>query len=127
MIKGFHGLVMFSLDYSKIGWILLQKRQENFERDTGQKMFISWGSKHMKDWKQALIQSLKLPNFFFDNRLSMYWQNAFENRFGRQKFLGLRKDNPSMAGFWYNNNPITDQKNSNQSLMVMLLIVAWLP
>ena len=31
----------------------------------------------MKDWKKVLIQSLKLPNFFFDIRLSMYWQNAF--------------------------------------------------
>ena len=27
----------------------VQKRQENFERDAGQKMFVSWGSKHMKD------------------------------------------------------------------------------
>ena len=29
----------------------VQKRQWNFERDAGQKMFISWGVKHMKDWK----------------------------------------------------------------------------
>ena len=29
----------------------VQKRQGNFERNAGQKMFISWGSKHMKDWK----------------------------------------------------------------------------
>ena len=29
----------------------VQKRQGNFERDAGQKMFISWGGKHMKDWK----------------------------------------------------------------------------
>ena len=27
----------------------VQKRQGNFERDAGQKMFISWGGKHMKD------------------------------------------------------------------------------
>ena len=27
----------------------VQKRQGNFERNAGQKMFISWGSKHMKD------------------------------------------------------------------------------
>ena len=54
----------------------VQKRQGNFARDAGQKMFISnrsWSSKHMKDGKQVvLIQSLKLPNFFFDIRLSMY-------------------------------------------------------
>ena len=29
----------------------VQKRQGNFERDAGQEMFISWGSKHMKDRK----------------------------------------------------------------------------
>ena len=29
----------------------VQKRQGNFERDAGQKMFISWGGEHMKDWK----------------------------------------------------------------------------
>ena len=27
----------------------VQKRQGNLERDAGQKMFISWGGKHMKD------------------------------------------------------------------------------
>ena len=27
----------------------VQKRQGNFERDAGQKMFIAWGGKHMKD------------------------------------------------------------------------------
>ena len=57
----------------------------------------------------------------------MYWQNTFENWFGRQRSLGSRKDNPSMADCQYNNNVITNQKNSNQSLMVMLLIVASLP
>ena len=41
----------------------VQKRQGNFERDAGQKMFILWGGKHMKDWKELLIQSLKLPSF----------------------------------------------------------------
>ena len=60
-------------------------------------------------------------------RLSMYWQNAFENLFGRERFLGSRKDNPSMADFQYNNNAIANQKNSVQLLMIMLLIVAWLP
>ena len=44
--------------------------QRNFSK-------CSYRDKHMNDWKQALIKSLKLPNFFFDIRLSMYWQNAF--------------------------------------------------
>ena len=55
-----------------------------------------------------------------------FCQDPLENWFGRQRSLGSRKDNPSMADFRYN-NAITNQKNSNQSLMVMLLIVAWLP
>ena len=54
---------------------------------------------------------MKLPNFFFDIRLSMYWQNAFENWFGRQRSLGSRKDNPSMVDFGYNNNAIRNQKH----------------
>ena len=29
----------------------VHKRQGNFERDAGQKLFISWGGKCMKDWK----------------------------------------------------------------------------
>ena len=46
----------------------------------------------------------------------MYWQNAFvkilfENWFDRQRSLGLKKDNPSMVDFWYNNNAIRNQKH----------------
>ena len=40
----------------------------------------------------------------------MYWQNAFENWFGRQRSLGLRKDNPSVAEFQYSNNASANQK-----------------
>ena len=29
----------------------VQKLQGNFERDASQKMFISWGGKHVHDWK----------------------------------------------------------------------------
>ena len=71
----------------------------------------------MKDWKLVLIKSLKLPNFFFDIRLSSYvlserfCQDPLENWFGRQRCLGLRKDNPSMVDFGYNNNAIRNQKH----------------
>ena len=66
-----------------------------------------------------------------DIRLSMYWQNGFENWCGRQRSLGSKKDNPSMTDFRYN-NAITNQKkfkpiangnvadSSNQSLRVYL-------
>ena len=56
-----------------------------------------------------------------------FCQDPLENYFGRQKSLGLRKDNPSMVDFGYNDNAIRNQKFSTQSLMVMLLIVEWLP
>ena len=114
MIEGFHGFVMFSLSLSKIGWILFSNAKETLQKMLARKCSYRYRGKHMKDWKQVLIiKSLKLPNFFFDIRLSMYWQNAFENWFGRQRSLGSRKDNPSMADFGYNNNAITNQKNSN--------------
>ena len=39
-------------------------------------------------------------------------RDPLENWFGRQRSLGLRKDNPSMADFRYN-NVITNQKNQS--------------
>ena len=63
----FHGCVIFSLSLSKIGWI-----QFSNAKNPLQKMLVrkcSFRGKHMKDWKEEF----KLPNFFFDFRLSMYW------------------------------------------------------
>ena len=51
---------------------------------------------------------MKLPNFFFDIRLSIYWQNAFAQILSKSSLVG--KDNPSMADFGYNNNSIRNQK-----------------
>ena len=71
----FSWLVMFSLSHSKIDWILCSNAEETLQKMLARK--CSYHGKHMKDWKWALIKSLKLPNFSFDIRLSMYWQNAF--------------------------------------------------
>ena len=38
-------------------------------------------------------------------------QDLLENWFGRQRSLGLRKDNLSMVDFGYNNNAIRNQKH----------------
>ena len=38
-------------------------------------MFILWQT--YEELEKVLIKSLKLPNFFFDNRLGMYLKNAF--------------------------------------------------
>ena len=122
----FHGFVMFSLSLSKIGWILFCNAKETLQKMLARKCSYRYRGKHMKDWKQVLIiKSLKLPNFFFDIRLSMYWQNAFENWFGRQRSLRSRKDNPSMVDFRYNNNAIRNQKhfkpisNGNSSMIAL--------
>ena len=72
---------MFSLSLSKIGWILFSNSKETLQKMLGRE--CSYRSKHMKDWKWALIQSLKLPNFFFNIRLSMYQQNAFAKIFSK--------------------------------------------
>ena len=78
MIEGFHGFVMFSLSLSKIGWILFSNAKETLQKMLARKCSYQYRGKHMKDWQQVLIiKSLKLPNFFFNIRLSMYWQNAF--------------------------------------------------
>ena len=39
-----------------------------------------------------------------------FCQDPLENRFGRQRSLGSRKDNPSMAIVGYNNNAFINQK-----------------
>ena len=49
------------------------------QREILQKMLTrkcSNNGKYIKDWEQVLIQSLKLPNFFFNISLITHWQNA---------------------------------------------------
>ena len=88
MIEGFHGFVMFSLSLSKIGWILFSNAKETLQKMLARKCSYRYRGKHMKDWKQVLIiKSLKLPNFFFDIRLSMYWQNAFAKILSKTGFV----------------------------------------
>ena len=38
-------------------------------------------------------------------------QDPLENWFGRQRSLGLRKDNPSMVDFGYTNNAMRNQNH----------------
>ena len=40
-----------------------------------------------------------------------FCQDPLESWFGRQRSLGLRKDNPSMGDFGYSNNAISNQKH----------------
>ena len=62
----------------KIGWILFSNAKETLPKMLVRKCSYQYCGKQMKDWKLVLIiKSLELPNFFFDIRVSMYWQNAF--------------------------------------------------
>ena len=108
----------------------VQQRQGNFTKNSGQKMFILWqtyeGLKTSVNWIIEATQIL----FWYQVKYVLterFCKDPLGNWFGRQRSLGSRKHNPSMADFGYNNNAIRNQKNSNQLLMVMLLIVAWLP
>ena len=75
LIKCFQDFGIFSLNLFQIGWILFSNAKETLWKMLTKK--CSYHGKHMKDWKKVLIQSLKLPNLFFDITLSIYWQNAF--------------------------------------------------
>ena len=80
---------MFSLSLSKIGWILFSNAKETLQKMLARKCSYRYRGKHMKDWKQVLIiKSLKLPNFFFDIRLSMYCQNAFVKILSKTGLVG---------------------------------------
>ena len=108
----------------------VQQHQGNFTKKAGQQMFISWETyEGLKIRVNAIIEATQ---FLLWHQVKYvltkcFCQDPLENWFGKQRSLGLRKDNPSMADFGYNNNAIRNQKNSNQLLMVMLLIEAWLP
>ena len=89
MIEGFHGFLMFSLSLSRIGWIMFNNAKETLQKMLARKCSYRYCGKHMKGWKQGLIiKSFKLPNFFFDIRLSMYWQNAFAKILSKTGLVG---------------------------------------
>ena len=109
-----------------------QQCQGNFTKDAGQKMFISW---QIYEGLKISIKSLKLPNFFFDIMLSMYWQNTFVKILSKTGLVGkdtkifwIEEDNPFQVWLTLDVTIILlEAKNiSSQSLMVMLLIVTWL-
>ena len=83
MVEGFHGFVMFS----QIGWILFSNAKETLQNMLTRK--CSYRDKHMKDWKKkTLIKSLKHPNFLFDIRVGIYWQNAFAKILSKTGLVG---------------------------------------
>ena len=107
----------------------VQQRQGNVIKDVGQKMFISWQT--YEGLKKSVNSIIEATQFLLWHQVKYvlterFCQDPLENWFGRQRSLGSRKDNPSMADFGYNNNAIRNRKISNQSLRVVLQKVAWL-
>ena len=107
----------------------VQHRPGNFTKVACQKIFILWQT--YKGLKTSANSVIEATQFLIWHQVKYalaerYCQDPLGNWFGRQRCLGSRKDNPNMADFGYNNNALRNQQISNQSLMVMLLIVAWL-
>ena len=135
MIESFHGFVMFSLSSSKIGWILFRNAKEILKEMLARKCsYRGTGRQTYEGLKISVNSIIEATQFLLWHQVKYvltecFCQGPLENWFGRQRFLGSRKDNPSMADFQYNNAILycKPKKNSNQSLLVMLLIVAWLP
>ena len=51
MIESFHGLVMFSLSLSKIGWILFSNDKESLQTMLARKR--SYHGNNIKDWNKC--------------------------------------------------------------------------
>ena len=86
-------------------------------------MFISWQT--YEGLKISVNSIIEATQFLLWHQVKYvlterFCQDPLENWFGRQRSLGLRKDNPSMVDFGYNNNAIRNQNISNKSLMVIV-------
>ena len=94
----------------------VQKGQGNFERDADQKVFISRRQQTYEGLKISINSIIETTQFLLWHQVKYilterFCQDPLENWFGMQRSLGLRKDNPSMADFRYNNANQTIQTN----------------
>ena len=87
----------------------VEQRQGSFTKDARQKMFIS--SQTYEGFKITVNSITEATQFLLQHQVKRFCQDPLENYFGRQRSLGLRKDNPSMADSGYNDNAIRSQKN----------------
>ena len=75
---------------------------------------------------------MKLPNYLPWHQVKYVLtecscQYPYENWFGRQRSLGLRKDNPGMVDFGYTKNEVRNQKHFKPIANSNVTEVAWLP
>ena len=95
------------------GWLnSVEQRQVNFTKDARQKMFIS--SQTYEGLKITVNSITEATQFPLQHQIRCvltehFCQDPVENYFGRQRSLGLKKDNPSMADFVYNDNAKRNQ------------------
>ena len=78
-------------------------------------MFVSWQT--YEGFKISVNQIIEPTQFLLWHQVKYvlterFCQDPLENWFARQISLSLRKDNPSMIDFGYNNNAIRNQKHS---------------
>ena len=76
-------------------------------------MFISWQT--YEGLKISVNSIIEATQFLLWHQVKYvltegFCQNSLENLLGRQRSLGPRKDNPSMADFGYNYNVNRNQK-----------------
>ena len=75
-------------------------------------MFILW---HMYEGLKTTVNpTIEATQFILQHQVAYvltecFCQVSLENYFCRQRSIGLRKNNPSMADFGYNNNAIRNQ------------------
>ena len=86
--------------------------QGSFTKYMFQKMFILW---HMYEGLKTTVNpTIEATQFILQHQAAYvlterFFQFSLENYFCRQRSIGLRKNNPSMADFGYNNNAIRNQ------------------
>ena len=93
------------------------QRQGSFTKDAGQILFISCQT--YEGLKIRVNPIIEASQFLLWHPVKSvltesFCQDAFENWFGRQRSLGSRIGNLSMADFDYSNNAISNQKHFKQ-------------
>ena len=104
--------------------------QGSFTKYMFQKMFILW---HMYEGLKTTVNpTIEATQFILQHQVAYvltecFCQVSLENCFCRQRSIGLRKNNPSMADFGYNNNAISNQNIFKPIVHINVADMAWLP
>ena len=95
-------------------WInSIEQRDGNFSKRENNKMFIS--QQTYEGLKISVNSIIEAEQFLLQHQVrcvltERFCQDPLENHFGRQRSLGVQKDNPSLRDFRYNDSSIRNQK-----------------